>query len=67
MIAATDYHVINSAEVTVYTSPDFGLAKREAARRTLLGETVEVHEVTVSVTRRRVYKPRAPREQAVAA
>jgi hypothetical protein len=54
----TDYHVVNGLGVTVYTSPDIELAKREAARRARNGCAVEVREVQVFTVSRRVYRPR---------
>jgi len=56
--AATDYHVVTSTGITVYTSPDLDIAKREAARRAHHGCLVEVREVQHLTTSRRVYRPR---------
>ncbi len=67
MTPGIDFHVVNDRGVTLYTSPHRDFAKREAASRAARGEDVWVDEVTVTVSRRRVYRPRQAKAEACAA
>lgn len=59
--AAVDFHVVNSLGRVLYTSPDRDLAKSWAKRNATMHPGLQVEEVTVTTSRRRVYKPAPPK------
>lgn len=65
---STEFEIVNAKGATIYTSPEDDLARRYARQKTKALGQLEIQEVTrtVTVTRRRVYRTRKPKEPAPA-
>jgi hypothetical protein len=64
--AVVDYHVVSCRGALLYTSPDRELARAWAYRNRARHPGLQVEEVTVTTSKRRIYKPAPPREVALA-
>lgn len=58
--AVVEHHVVNRAGELLLTTPLRDIAKKRAAEYAARHDGVEVHEITVTTTRRRVFRADKP-------
>jgi hypothetical protein len=59
--AAVDFHVVNRAGMVLLSTPHRDIARKRARELAARHDDIEVREVTVTTSTRRIYRPPTPK------